>query len=81
MRMEKQPDDIIMLKDILDYLNNHEVRTLLELSKTKLEEIEATPQEEWKRGIPTDHRQLVSIRQALLARLGLPGDEDAWIKR
>ena len=49
--------------------------------RTKLEEIESIPKGQWERGITTDHRQLVSIRQALLARLGLPGDEDRWIVR
>jgi hypothetical protein len=79
--MERRQEDIVMLNDILDYLNNYEARTLLELSRTKLEGIEAVPQAQWERGTITDHRQLVSIRQALLARLGLPGDEDRWIKR
>lgn len=76
--MEKQREDIVMLKDILDYLNNHEARTLLALSKTRLE---AIPPAQWMRGTITDHRQLVSIWQTLLARLGLPGDEDVWLKK
>ena len=79
--MQKQREDIVMLNDILDYLNNHEVRSLLALSKTKPEAIEAIPPAQWMRGAVTDHRQLVSIRQALLARLGLPGDEDMWLKK
>jgi hypothetical protein len=31
--MERGQEDIVMLNDILDYLNNHEARTLLELSR------------------------------------------------
>jgi hypothetical protein len=46
--MERRQEDIVMLNDILDYLNNHEARTLLELSRTKLEEIEAVPQAQWE---------------------------------
>ena len=79
--MEERQEDIVMLKDIQDYLNNHEVRALLELNKAKLEEIESVPQGQWGRGITTDHRQLVSIRQALLARVGLPGDKAKWVDR
>ena len=80
--MEKQHNDIAMLKDILDYLNNHEVQTLLELNKTKLTEIETmmgtVPEAKWEKRTVTIHRELVSIRQSLLARLGLPGDKDSW---
>jgi len=74
--MEKRQEDIVMLKDILDYLNNHEARKLLELSETKLKEIEMIPETQWPRGTDTNQRQLVQIRKALRTRLNLPDDKN-----
>jgi hypothetical protein len=80
--MEKQHNGIAMVKDILDYLNNYEVQVLLELNKTKRTEIETMmgtiPEAKWEKRTVTVHRELMSIRQSLLARLGLPGEKDSW---
>lgn len=83
--MGNQYKDITMMKDILDYLNNHEVHALLELNQIKLTEIETMmgtmPEVNWEKGTITVHRELVSIRQSLLARLGLSSDKDSWKNR
>ena len=78
--MEHQThEDIVMLNDILDYLNVHEIRTLLEINTERLTKLEDNLKKKIRVDI-TDHRQLVSIRQAFLERLGVPDDREHWLK-
>jgi len=81
--MQQQKEEIIMLDDMLDYLNAHALRELLEKNEKLLSPIDqrmrtTTRDERKKDGTVTRHRELVTIRQNLLRRLGKDEDRDQW---
>jgi hypothetical protein len=66
-------EEIVMLNEILDYLNAHQLRSLLDLNTQRLNGLHTDAKR-----YHTDIRQLTQIRRALCPRLGLPDDSAKW---
>ncbi len=74
-------EEISMLNAMLDYLNTHALLDLLDKNKellNKTDKLLRTGTQQTNDGTLTKHRELLSIRQNILQRLGEKTDREKW---